>query len=371
MFRIPLAKPFMTAQIKDCVCAVLDSGFLTEGPVTKSLEEAFRHYTGSRYALAVTSCTTGLELALRGLGIGPGDEVIVPDFTYPATADAVAVVGATVVLVDVTPETFLIDYDAIDRAITPRTRAIIPVSEFGNPLDHDQLRRVKEQYGIWIVEDAACALGSCFGGICTGNLADITVFSMHPRKFITTGEGGIITTNNPAWAEWMDAYKHFGIQGKDQAGRPIFRRIGSNLKMSDIQAAVGVEQMKHIRHLLQQRRNLAARYHDLLSGQRHCTLPRTTPGGEHSWQSYCVRIPDRDLVLNRVRSAGIEVQFGAFALHMQPAFAPGEFCRWSGTLHGSKQAFEEALALPLHHDLSAPEQEEVVAALATNLRAAA
>src|SRR5438552_8759005 len=139
MVRIPLIRPFINQQVKDKVLEVLESGFLTEGPVTRALEQAFRDYVGCRHALAVTSCTTGLEMALRALKIGPGDEVIVPDFTYPATADVVAIVGATAVLVDVDPHTFVIDYDAAERAVTPRTRAMIPVSEFGNPLDHERL----------------------------------------------------------------------------------------------------------------------------------------------------------------------------------------------------------------------------------------
>src|SRR5262249_5577014 len=160
-----------------------------------------------------------------------GDEVIVPDFTYPATADAVAIVGATAVLVDVDPRTFLIDYDAIDAAITPKTKAIMPVSEFGNPLDYSALERIRKQYGLPIIEDAACAIGSAYRGVKTGNRADITVFSLHPRKFITTGEGGIVTTGNPCWAEWMDAYKHFGIVGKDAAGKPAFQRVGTNYKL--------------------------------------------------------------------------------------------------------------------------------------------
>lgn len=359
MFRIPLMKPFVNQAVKDKVCAVLDSGYLTEGPMTRALEAAFQQYVGARHALAVTSATTGLEMALRCLDIKAGDEVIVPDFTYPATADAVAIVGATAVLVDVDPKSFLIDYDALEAAITPKTRAIMPVSEFGNPLDYDQLDRIRKQHGLPIVEDAACAIGSGFNGVKTGNLADITVFSLHPRKFITTGEGGIVTTNNPAWAEWMDAYKHFGIVGKDAAGKPCFRQVGTNYKLSDIQAAVGVVQMQHIDELLRHRQELAQHYVNLLSDDAAIDLPAITPGGEASWQSFCVKIAGRDAILNTVRAHGIEVQFGAFALHLQPAFQPGAHCRWAMSLAGSKQAFEQALVLPLHHAMTPSLQAEV------------
>ena len=370
MFRIPLMKPFVNQAIKDKVCAVLDSGFLTEGPMTRALEKAFQDFVGCKHALAVTSCTTGLEIALRCLDIKAGDEVIVPDFTYPATADAVAIVGATAVLVDVDPQTFLIDYDALEKAITPRTKAVIPVSEFGNPLDWTQLNRIKKKHRLTIIEDAACAIGSAYQGVKTGNLADITVFSLHPRKFITTGEGGIVTTNNTPWAEWMDAYKHFGIAGKDAAGKPAFQRIGTNCKLSDLQAAVGVVQMQHARDLLWQRQQLARQYANLLDNESGIELPKITAGGESSWQSFCVKIADRDTVMNNVRAQGIEVQFGAFALHMQPAFRPGPHCRWSGSLAGSKRAFERALVLPLHHALAPGDQEEVArtvrAALTSN-----
>lgn len=367
MFRIPLMKPFVNQAVKDKVCAVLDSGFLTEGPMTRSLEKAFQDYIGCRHALAVTSCTTGLEMALRCLDIKAGDEVIVPDFTYPATADAVAIVGATAVLVDVDPGTFLIDDGAVEKAITPRTRAILPVSEFGNPLDYTQLDRIRKQYGLPIIEDAACAMGSSYRGVKTGNLADITVFSLHPRKFITTGEGGIVTTNNTPWAEWMDAYKHFGIVGKDATGKPTFQRVGTNYKLSDLQAAVGVVQMQHIRELLKQRQMLAGHYVNLLCDDSRLELPRITAGGAASWQSFCVKIQGRDQVMNIVRAQGIEVQFGAFALHLQPAFRPGPHCRWSGALSGSKRAFEQALVLPLHHALAPGDPEEVAHSLRSAL----
>ncbi len=361
MFRIPLMKPFVNQDVKDSVCAVLDSGYLTEGPMTRSLEKAFREFIGCKHALAVTSCTTGLEMALRCLDIKAGDEVIVPDFTYPATADAVAIVGATAVLVDVDPHTFLIDYDALEAAITPRTKAIMPVSEFGNPLDYSCLDRIRKQYGLPIIEDAACAMGSSYQGVKTGNRADITVFSLHPRKFITTGEGGIVTTNVPPWAEWMDAYKHFGITGKDATGKPAFYRIGTNFKLSDLQAAVGVVQMEHIHELLKHRQEMAHRYENLLCDDSRIALPRITGGGESSWQSFCVKIAGRDVIMNEVRAQGVEVQFGAFALHQQAAFRPGAQCRWAGTLAGSKLAFAQALVLPLYHALTPKDQIDVVA----------
>jgi perosamine synthetase len=371
MFRIPLMKPFVNQRVKDRVCAVLDSGFLTEGPVTRELEGAFRKRIGCKHALAATSATTGLEMALRAMKIGPGDEVIVPDFTYPATADVVAIVGATAVLVDIDPASFLIDYDAAAKAITKRTKAIMPVSEFGNPLDYDRLNEIKRQYGVAIIEDAACAIGSSFRGTETGNLADVTVFSMHPRKFITTGEGGMVTTNDDTLATAMDEYKHFGISGKDASGKPSFAKVGTNYKLSDIQAAVGVVQMEYADELLETRRQLAVRYMHLLAGSSEAKTPVPTPNGRCSWQSFCVKVKGRDPLMQRMRDSGIEVQFGAFALHRQPAFQQSDWCRWSGSLAGSSQAFDEALALPLHHGVSESDLHEVVAALRGQMARAA
>ena len=250
--KIPLIKPYIDENIKKKVLEVLDSGYLTEGPVTKEFENSVRNYTGSKYAIAVTSCTTGLELALRVLNIREGDEVIVPDYTYPATATVVSIVGAKAVIVDVNPKSMLIDYDEIEKAITKKTKAIIPVSIFGNPLNYERLNEIKNKYNLYIIEDAACSIGAEYNGKKVGSLADISVFSFHPRKFITTGEGGMITTNNEDWADWMNSYKHFGMGKATERQEVEFEIIGTNYKLSNILSAIGLEQMKIINNLLEQ-----------------------------------------------------------------------------------------------------------------------
>lgn len=363
MRHIPLIKPYITQELKDKVCEVLDSGYLTEGPVTKDLESAFCDYIGCRFSLAVTSCTTGLEMALRALKIGPGDEVIVPDYTYPATADAVAIVGAKIILVDVDPTTMLVDYDAVSAAVTPSTKAIIPVSLFGNPLDYDQLDAIKSKYGLYIVEDAACSIGAQYRGARVGGLADISVFSLHPRKFITTGEGGMITTDNRAWAEWMLSYKHFGMKVKDNKLVTDFEHFGTNYKLSNILSAIGLEQMKDIDKLLAKRTALADNYTNLLKSRRTVGIPKTIPYGEHSFQSYCIIIENRDHVMQSMRDLGIEVQIGSYALHMHKAFSDGPHCKISGRMIGSKKVFEQCMALPLYHELSSKDQEYIVKTL--------
>ncbi len=363
MNQIPLIKPYITQEIKDRVGAVLDSGYLTEGPITKEFENSIKLYVGCKHAIAVTSCTTGLEMALRALGIGPGDEVIIPDYTYPATADVVAIVGAIAVIVDVSPQTMLINYDALEAAITPKTKAVIPVSIFGNPLDYDRLNNIKKKHGIYIIEDAACALGAEYKGAKIGNQADISVFSHHPRKFITTGEGGTITTSNDEWAAWMDSYKHFGMGASPSREGTVFARIGSNYKLSNILAAVGLGQMCHIDELLSCRSALAESYRTLLKDVPGIDIPPTTPGGKHSYQSFCIFVPDRDRIMLEMRAKGIEVQIGTYALHMHPAFAEGPQIIHRGPLNGSRYAYDHCLTLPLYHDLLKTDQETVVTML--------
>ena len=363
MSRIPLIKPYMDNRIRQRVLDVLDSGYLTEGPVTAEFEAACRHYIGCEHALAVCNCTVGLEAALRCIGVGPGDEVIVPDYTYPATAAAANLIGATVVLVDVDPHSFLIDVDALEAAYTPRTKAVIPVSLFGSPLDYDAVMAWAHGRGVVVIEDAACSIGAEYKGRKVGNCADITVFSFHPRKFITTGEGGLITTNNPAWAKWLDAYKHFGMTAMSSREGAQFGMVGTNYKLSNILSAVGLGQMERIDALLARRRALARRYTELLRSVPGVGLPTNTPGGLHSFQTYCVLIPDRDRIMKSLRAADIEVQIGSYALHLHPAYAESAHCRWIGPLAGSKKAYAQALALPLYHDMTEADQDRVLHAL--------
>jgi len=359
MKKIPLIKPYVTQEVKDKVCEVLDSGYLTEGPVTKELEDMFKAYLGCQHALAACNCTVGLEMALRALGIGPGDEVIVPDYTYPATASVVEIVGAKIVVVDVVRETMLIDCDALEQAITSRTKAIIPVSIFGNPLDYDRMNMIKEEYNLHIIEDAACSIGAKFRNTYVGNLADISVFSLHPRKFITTGEGGMITTNNSQWADWMLSYKHFGMGVHDSRLTTTFDRIGTNYKLSDIQAAVGLVQMRHIEELLARRKEISERYYRLLSNTPAVSFPRTTVKGMHSWQSCCIFVENRDKIIEKLKTKNIETQIGTYALHMHNAFKENPNCRIFGDMSGSRYAFEHCLTLPVYNEMTEEDQDYV------------
>ncbi len=361
--KIPLIKPFINDAVKAKVMEVLDSGYLTEGPVTHEFETVFKEFIGCKHAIAVTSCTTGLEMALRCLNIGAGDEVIVPDYTYPATAQVVAIVGAKAVIVDVDPKSMLISYEAIEKAITPRTKAIIPVSLFGNPLDYETLNRIKTQHGLYIIEDAACSIGAESSGRKVGSFADISVFSLHPRKFITTGEGGMITTDNDTWADWMNSYKHFGMGQANEREKICFLRIGTNYKLSNVQAAIGLVQMQHVRILLDRRLSLSENYVRLLKPHSGITFSEIIPGGKHSRQSFCIFVENRDSVMAKMREENIEVQIGTYSLHMHPAFQDNPLIETKGDMTGSIYAFNHCLTLPLYHELTEEQQEYIVSKL--------
>lgn len=357
--KIPLIKPYITDEIKKRVEEVLNSGYLTEGPVTKELEESVKKYTGCKHAIAFTSCTTGLETALRCIGAGPGDEVIVPDFTYPATATVAPMIGATSVIVDVDKDNMLIDYDAIEEAITEKTKAIIPVSLFGNPLDYERMQYIKEKYNVFILEDAAGSIGAEWNGQKVGKLADMTVFSFHPRKFITTGEGGMLTTDNDTWAEWINSFKHFGMGPSSSREETRFDIIGTNYKLSNILAAVGLGQMEKIDTLLKRRCELANQYTEFLGIDKSISFPRTTNNGIHSYQSYVIFIENRDKILKLMREKGIEVQIGTYALHMHPAFQNNPHVRLKGPFPNSRWVYDHCLTLPLFHDLNLKQQKMI------------
>lgn len=362
---IPLTKPYISSNTKNILDSVLCSGVLTEGPITKKFEDAFAAFIGVSDAIATTSCTTGLELVLRALNIQPGDEIIVPNYTYPATAQAVMVLGATAVIIDSDPNTFNINYDAIEAAITKKTRVIIPVSLFGNPLDWDILNYISSKNKLFIVEDAACGFGSTYNGKYTGSFGHAAVFSLHPRKSITTGEGGMITTNNSSLADKIRSIKRFGLKiththTKDTLA---FVYLGMNGKMSDILAAIGLAQMAEIEILLHRRTALGKRYQELLKDAEqkgHIYWPMTPTKGTYGWQSCCIRIKERDRILKGLYQEGIEAQIGTYILHHEPLFQNHPLCRIQGEMTGSIKAYEEALTLPLFHTLTETEQVYIV-----------
>jgi dTDP-4-amino-4,6-dideoxygalactose transaminase len=366
---IRLALPYTDEDELGEVAAVLSSGYLTQGPKVRELEQAVGRLVGAEHAIATTSATTALHLSLAALGISRGDEVIVPDFTFPATANVVVQLGARPVLVDVDPRTYAMEPEQLERHISPRTRAIMPVHPFGLSADMDGLRTEADRRGIPIVEDAACALATTYRGVPVGAIGRAGCFSFHPRKSITTGEGGMIVTNDGDLADRISVLRNHG--GRRSSGRYRFEDAGFNYRLSDILAAVGVAQLRKLDWIIARRRELAALYDAALADLSGVTPPWQPPWGGHVYQSYVTRLDgsiDRDAVIRALAERGIETTLGTYALHAEPFFvralghAPGD-------LTNSWDAYRTTLTLPLFPQMTVAMVERVVQALAEVLAA--
>lgn len=361
--RIRLALPYTDGAEVDAVAAVLASGTLTQGSRVAAFEEAVATLVGTKHAIATTSATTSLHLVLAGLGIGAGDEVLVPDFTFPATANVVVERGARPVLVDIDLATYTIDWAAAERLITPRTRAIMPVHTFGLAADMDPIIALAKRHGLAVVEDAACALATTYHGRPVGSFGSPACFSFHPRKSITTGEGGMATTDDPELAARLRLLRSHG--GVRSEGRFTFEAAGYNYRLSDILAAIGLTQLAKLDWILERRRSIARRYRELLADVPAIRLP-TEPGwGGHVYQSFVVlldRSVDRDAVIRALDTEGIETTLGTYALHCQPFFQRAYGYR-VGDLPASREAFERTLTLPLYPTMEPGIPERVAAAL--------
>jgi len=357
MKKISLQRPDVGKGELALVKEVLESGNLVEGKMVRELEEKIAEFVGVSYAIACTSATTGLELSLRAIDIKTNDEVIVPDFTHPATALVVKTLLAYPILIDVDLESYNVTVETIEKAITPKTKAIIPVSQFGNPLDMAGIMRMADAYKLPVIEDAACSLGSEYFDGKVGSHADLSVFSFHPRKIFTVGDGGMIVTNNAEYHHAIESMKRFGI---DSSGK--FVAWGTNCRMSDILGAVALGQIKRIHEILTNRRAGAHYYDILLKGVKGVRIPKIQSDSKSNYQTYCVFIKGkkRDIIIAEMKKRGIETQIGAHALHTLPVF---ENAKREGALSNSKTLSEHLLALPLHHELTRKDQERVVETL--------
>lgn len=350
---IRLGLPDVGAEEAAAVAEVLASGQLTMGPKVGEFECAIAGAVGVPYAVAVANGTAALHLAAMALNLGPGDEVLVPAYTFPATANAVALTGARPVLVDVDPATMNIDLAAAAAAVTPRTKAVLAVHLFGNPVDWDALAAAAP--GAVLLEDAAGALGARWRGRACGSLGAMACFSFHPRKTVTTGEGGAVTTHDPALDASLRRLRHHGIEVRD--GAADIPEPSTNYRLSDIQCAIGIPQLRRLPELLAARRRVcegySARLADLAAEGR-VVVPAAAPGDEHGWQAYVIQIDNRDEALTTLRAEGIEVQIGTYAVNLLSAY------RDQGSRPGAEQVFRRALALPLHSQLTDAELDRVV-----------
>src|SRR6058998_3607516 len=295
--NIPITKPALTEEEARAPFESIKSGWVTQGPKVAEFEKAVATYVGAKQGIATTSCTTGLHLALAAIGVGPGDEVIVPSFTFIASANAILYTGATVVFCEVDPRTFNADPADIERRITKKTKALMPVDQIGLGCDIDAINDISKRHGIDVVEDAAPTIGGTYKGRRVGSNAHQTVFSFHPRKVITTGEGGMITTDDDALADRARKLRAHGMSVSDldrhKADRVIieeYNDLGFNYRMTDIQASIGLVQLRRLDELLRLRRAKAKRYDQELSEIRGLRVPFVPSYAEHTYQSYCVRL---------------------------------------------------------------------------------
>jgi perosamine synthetase len=341
---VRLAKPAVGEEELAEIREVLESGTLTMGPKVAELETLLAVAAGTEHAVAVSSGTAALHLGVLALGIGPGDEVLVPAYTFPATANVVALVGATPVLADVDPVTMNMDAGDAARRVTPRTKAVLAVHLFGRPA------RLEELPELPVLEDAAGALGASHGGRACGSLGELGCFSFHPRKIVTTGEGGAVTTDDDALAERIRSLRHHGWSGDDMPDGAY------NYRLSDVLCALGIPQLGRLEELLATRERIAAGYAERLAGL-DVVLPTADEGDRHGWQAYVIQLDRRDEVMTALRAQGIECQIGTYGLHRLGAY------RDQGRFPGADAAYERALALPLHGRLGADELDQVAEAL--------
>ncbi len=302
--RIPITKPYIGKDERRAVDRVLDSGWLVQGKEVKGFEDRVKGFVDSRFAIGASSCTTALHLVLVSLGIGKGDEVILSAFTHIATANAIEYTGAKPVFCDISIDTFNIDVDLIKSLITKKTKAIIPVHLFGLPCDMDSILRLARKYGLHVIEDGACALGSRYKGRMVGSIGDVTCFSFHPRKVITIGEGGMLTTNNKNIADSCRTLRDHGASRSDLArhrGKTGFllseyNVLGYNYRMTDIQGALGLAQMKRIKEIISLRRAGAKIYDRALRTNPWLISPVIHEGYKHNYQSYvCLFTRGKDI----------------------------------------------------------------------------
>jgi perosamine synthetase len=364
------ARPYFGREEEEAVAAVIHSGWVAGGQRLATFEQRFAEVCGAKHAVGVSAWTTGGFLVLKALGIGPGDEVIVPSLTFIATVNVIVHVGATPVFVDIDPRTFNLDPEDVARKIGPRTKAILPVDQLGMPCEIDSILELAKLRGLLVIQDAACAIGSRFRDRPIGGIAPITIFSLHARKVVTTGEGGMIVTDDAALAARLRMLRHQGMSLSDferhAAGPTTFEsypEIGYNFRITDIQAAIGVCQLDRFDDLLARRRKVAERYIAALSNHPCIEPPHVPAHVTPNWQTFQVRVrPNsgivRNTVMERLHVEGIATRRGVMASHLEPPYKGLGY-----QLPHTERAAAECLQLPMHSGMTEPDVDVVLAAI--------
>ena len=386
--KVPIARTKFTSEELEIISKPLESGWVVQGPYTKEFEDEWSKFTESKHSIAVTSCTTALHLSLAALGFKQGDEAIVPAFTWIATANVIEHLGGNVIFCDIDLDTFNIDVTEIERKITPKTKAIIPVHLFGLSADMAPIMEIAIKHNLWVVEDAACGFGSKYNGNHVGTFGDTGCFSFHPRKSITTGEGGMITTNDDLLADKLRSMRDHGASISDfqrhQGPKPYLLAdhpfAGYNYRLTDIQASIGVTQMHRAQKILMERKKLAENYNHSLIDLNFFGLPIFDNIYEHGYQSYpCLydknRIDiktvskinkSRNYFMDKLQESGVSTRPATHAVHMLKYYrekynlVPEDF-------PNAYIANDCSISFPLFNGLSNIEQDFVISTVRNNL----
>ncbi|MET0234057.1 MAG: DegT/DnrJ/EryC1/StrS family aminotransferase [Kibdelosporangium sp.] len=371
---IPVIRPWLGEEEAQAAAEAVRSGWVAQGPRVAEFEQAFADSAAAEHGIAVSSCTTGLHLALHLLGVGPGDEVVVPSFSFIATANAAKYVGATPVFADVDPLTGNLTPETVEAVLTSRTAAVIGVHQGGVPFDVEALEALCAKKQIALVHDSACAAGSTYRGRPVSSLASLAAWSFHPRKLLTTGEGGMLTTSNPEWAVRLRRLREHGmsVSAADRhasAGVKLeeYEEVGFNFRMTDIQAAIGLIQLAKLPAVIARRRDFAERYHKLLAEIEGLRWVADPEYGTTNYQSFWVVLPDSYQgtvvdVLEGLLTRGISARRGIMASHSEPAYSV------TADLPVTEFLTSRSLILPLYHQMTEAQQDTVVTALAEILR---
>lgn len=368
MKKIDIIRPFLDNREIEAVTEVIKSGWVAQGPKVREFEEIFASFVGAKYAIACTSCTTALHLALFVNGISKDDEVIIPSLSFIATANSIVHCGGRPVFVDIDPATCNIDPDLIERAITPRTKAIMPVHQMGLSADIDRINSIADKHGLFVVEDAACAIGSDYKGKKIGGHGNIACFSFHPRKIITTGEGGIITLDDEKIAQRLRLLRHQGMSVSDLDRHlskkmliETYPEVGYNYRMTDMQAAMGIVQMQKLPEILAKRQEFAGIYNNELSKTEFIRVPDIPEYVTfHNYQSYWIELtPDspieRNELMEKLLEKGISTRRGIMAIHHEPPYRD-----YGAILPNTDRITANTLILPLSPTMDVSDAEYVV-----------
>ncbi len=372
----PLFGPEEMEMLKNC----LDSKWVTQGPITKEFEDLICARQEVKHALATTSCTAALHLSVLSLNVEPEDEVIVPAFTWITSANAAEYVGAKAVFVDIDPLTYNLDATKLESAISSKTRAIIVVHLFGLAAEMDPIMKIANRHGLAVIEDAACAIGTTYNGEAVGGIGTLGCFSFHPRKVITTGEGGCVTTNNADLAASIVSLRNHGATGlPDSTQEDIgpwtmatFKKLGFNLRLSDIQSAVGVAQFAKLDMLLKERRRLALNYSELLGHLDGIAVPtRNVNSAGHTFQSYVIRVLEggrkkRNQIMQNLADNDIASRPGTHAVHKLEYYA-SRYNLKSDDYPIAAQSEDQTITLPLFPGMTEEQQNKVVSVLTSAL----